>query len=336
VGSLIRATNLAGYDDLVRALGGDPDPLRERFGLPPGVEHDEDAFVPYAPVSRLMETTAEELACPDLGLRLSAAQGLAILGPVAVIARNAATVLDAFVAVGRYLHVHSPALRLWIAGPDEAQHGRGTMTFRYAIEERGLPYSVQSYELSLANGTRILRLLAGPEAHWAALAFRHPRHGPQASYDETLGPAVLFDQDWCGFALTEAEAQRPIDNADPATLRLVTRFLEDDRRAGEDLAPRVAELVRRLLPTGTCRADAVADHLGLHPRTLQRRLAGEETTFAAIVEAERAAQALRLLANPGLPLRQVAGLLGYTEQSTFNRSFRRWHGTTPASYRRSS
>ena len=33
---------------------------------------------------------------------------------------------------------------------------------------------------------------------------------------------------------------------------------------------------------------------------------------------------------------QIAGLLGYTEQSTLNRSCRRWFGMTPRQYRASA
>jgi AraC-like DNA-binding protein len=335
LGSLIRATNLYGYGDLVRELGADPAPLLKRYGIRPGIELVEDAFVPYAPFARMIEMTAEVLDCPDFGLRLSAWQGLDILGPVAVMARNSATVLDAFAEIGRYLYIHSPALHLSVADPGDPGFRQGSTTFHFAIEEQGLPYPTQSYELSLANGNRIGRLLAGDSMRPCLVAFRHSRRGPATSYEEMFGAPVLFDQGWCGIEITDGDAHRPIDNADPATRRIVERYLETAYRPGEDLAPRVAELARRLLPTATCSADAVAGHLGLHPRTMQRRLAEEGTTFAAILDLERKQQAARLLANPGLPLRQVAGLLGYTEQSTFNRSFRRWHGTTPQAFRRS-
>lgn len=43
--------------------------------------------------------------------------------------------------------------------------------------------------------------------------------------------------------------------------------------------------------------------------------------------------AAKYLAQPGFQLVQVAGLLGYTEQSALNRSCRRWFGTTPRQYR---
>ncbi|MEO8814146.1 MAG: AraC family transcriptional regulator, partial [Mycobacterium sp.] len=46
MGSLIRATVLRGYPDLVRELGGDPELLLARFGIPSGVEFQEDAFIP--------------------------------------------------------------------------------------------------------------------------------------------------------------------------------------------------------------------------------------------------------------------------------------------------
>ena len=82
-----------------------------------------------------------------------------------------------------------------------------------------------------------------------------------------------------------------------------------------------------------CTADTIAEQLGLHPRTLQRQLAAEGHRCQDLIDAERRVQATRYLAEPRLQLGQIAGLLGYTEQSTFNRSCRRWFGMTPGDYR---
>jgi AraC-like DNA-binding protein len=294
----------------------------------------EDAFVSYTALAWMLAQAADELACPDFGLRLSAWQGIDILGPVAVIARNSDTVLDAFVAIGRYLHLHSPALHLTVAGPGDPGFRADSITFHFLIDESGLPDLPQSYELSLANGNRIGRLLAGDDMRPRTVAFRHDRVGPQDSYDATFDAPVLFGQDWCGWQIDGRFAQRPVDRADPETRRIVARYLDTAFGEGDALAPHVSTLVRRLLPTGTCSADAVARHLGVHARTMQRHLAKEHTSFAAILDQERKRQAARLLGNPGFQLGQVAGILGYTEQSTFNRSFRRWYGTTPRAFRR--
>ena len=112
MGSLIRAAAMRGYPELVRELGGDPAVFLARFGIPASAERSEDTFISFASLTRMLEATAEELVCPDFGLRLSGRQGLEILGPIAVIARNASTVLGGVEAIGRFLYIHSPALKL--------------------------------------------------------------------------------------------------------------------------------------------------------------------------------------------------------------------------------
>ena len=327
--SLIRATNLWGYGDLVRELGEDPQPFLARFGIPPGIEYQEDAFVSFEPVVRMLEASAAELDCPDFGLRLSRWQGLDILGPIAVIARNAQTVLGGMESVARYLYVHSPALRLTVE-----PHAEADVRFTFEVVEPGLPYVLQAYELSLANGVRMIRLMGGPEARPLAISFMHEQLGADAAYSEALGCPVRFGRSWCGFELPAHLTGRRIESADPETRRIATKYLEAHcLPSTATLSDRVAELARRLLPTGQCSVDAIGDELRMHPRTLQRQLATEGARCQDLIEQERRSHAARYLADPRFQLSQIAVLLGYTEQSTFNRSCRRWFGTTPRQYR---
>jgi AraC-like DNA-binding protein len=129
-------------------------------------------------------------------------------------------------------------------------------------------------------------------------------------------------------------AGRTIDSADPETRRIATKYLEANYLPSTaTLSDRVAELARRLMPTGHCTADAIADQLNVHARTLQRRLSEEGVSCQDLIDRERRSQAAKYLAEPGLQLHQIAGLLGYAEQSTLNRSCRRWFGKTPRQYR---
>jgi AraC-like DNA-binding protein len=330
MGSLIRATNLWGYGDLMRELGADPRPFLKRFEIQPGIEGQEEAFVPYEAVARLLEASAADLRCPDFGLRLSRWQGLDILGPIAVIARNAQTLQDGLEAIARYLYVHSPALRL-AAVPRSAD---SDLQFTYEMVEPGLPYPPQSYELSMANAVRIVRLLGGPDARTGAVSFMHQQQGSDAAYRDALGCPVHFSQTWCGFEVPLKLADKPIGSADPETRRIATKYLESHYLPSTAaLSERVAELARRLLPTGQCSAEVISDQLAMHPRTLQRHLATEAVRCQDIIERERRDEAARYLAEPRLHLSQIAGLLGYSEQSALNRSCRRWFGKTPRQYR---
>jgi AraC-like DNA-binding protein len=197
------------------------------------------------------------------------------------------------------------------------------------MTEPDVPY-IQGYELSMGIAVRIIRLLGGPQAQLQAVSFPHPQQGPDEAYRDALGCPVRFGQTWCGFELSSHMADRRVENADPETRRIATKYLEATYLpTSAPLSDRVAELTRRLLPTGECSAEAIAEELAMHPRTLQRRLVDEGVRCQDIIDRERRAQAARYLAEPGLHLSQIAGLLGYAEQSALNRSCRRWFGKTP-------
>ncbi len=88
----------------------------------------------------------------------------------------------------------------------------------------------------------------------------------------------------------------------------------------------VRQITRSLLQSGDCTPDRVAQALGLHPRTLQRRLKDEGTAFETIKDEVRREVAEALLAQPRVSLSQIALMLDYANSSAFSRSARRWFG----------
>jgi AraC-like DNA-binding protein len=77
----------------------------------------------------------------------------------------------------------------------------------------------------------------------------------------------------------------------------------------------------------------VCDMLHIHPRTLQRRLTEEGTTFERVRDDVRKQMAEIYLANEIVPIAHVAHLLGYANQSVLSRSCLRWFGKTPLALR---
>ena len=80
--------------------------------------------------------------------------------------------------------------------------------------------------------------------------------------------------------------------------------------------------------------DPVAASLHLHPRTLRRRLAEEDTSFRALANDVRSTLAVELLSQVGLTVEQVARRLGYAETAAFNHAFARWFRLAPNEFRR--
>jgi AraC-like DNA-binding protein len=80
----------------------------------------------------------------------------------------------------------------------------------------------------------------------------------------------------------------------------------------------------------------VARVLAVHPRTLQRRLAGEGTSFGRLLDDVRREAAHRYITGTTLPYAQVAALVGFAEHSTLTHAVRRWFGTSPRRLRASA
>jgi AraC-like DNA-binding protein len=99
------------------------------------------------------------------------------------------------------------------------------------------------------------------------------------------------------------------------------------------LSARVRRMLMEDLGQATLTADSVARTLAMSRRTLTRQLAEEGTSFRAIFDAVRAELARALLQDRSLSIADVAFFLQYSEPAAFHRSFRRWTGQTPQSYR---
>jgi AraC-like DNA-binding protein len=128
-----------------------------------------------------------------------------------------------------------------------------------------------------------------------------------------------------------------IDSSDETLKRVAERFVANlIRRFPLDLGRQVAALVVRQLASGGCTLPRIAQQLGLAKRTLQRRLQAQGIHFEDIVDGVRQQRAREYLLQTAIPMTQVCSLLGYTEQSTFNRACRRWFGSSPLAFRQES
>ncbi|WP_226797837.1 AraC family transcriptional regulator [Cupriavidus necator] len=81
---------------------------------------------------------------------------------------------------------------------------------------------------------------------------------------------------------------------------------------------------------------AVARHLDISERTLQRRLMAAGTSFRTLCEEARRDLAGGYLAGGAMSLGEIAFRLGFDDANSFFRAFRRWTGMTPGDYRRAA
>jgi AraC-like DNA-binding protein len=99
------------------------------------------------------------------------------------------------------------------------------------------------------------------------------------------------------------------------------------------LMQQLQPLLLKRLPRGQVSLTGIADDLNMSPRTLQRRLGEHGLSYQSLLDAVREQLACRYLQQNNLTYLELAYLLGFSEQSAFNRAFRKWTGTPPGQYR---
>ncbi len=165
-------------------------------------------------------------------------------------------------------------------------------------------------------------------------------HRAPASLDEhrrIFNCALEFDQPHTAIVFPAHFLALPLKNTDPAMQRLMDSHAEAllARRAqsANDPTADIRNSIERALPSGVPAIETIAAQLKLHPRTLQRRLFMAGLSFKNLVDDVRRSLALRYVNDPELDLVEIAFLLGFAEQSSFQRAFKRWTGKPPGQYR---
>ncbi len=329
--AVVRVDALRNFRELVAELGGDADALLARAQIDPASLDNRDAVISYRVMVHLLERAAAELSCADFGMRLASMQGGAkVLGPIEVVMKNSRTVGEAFRYCADHIQAYSSAAQ--ICFEDDRDGQRTFMRFEILLSR--LPYQRQTVEQALLLTHHAAADISGGQVRAREVWFSHEPLAPLAAYRAHFGCAVRFGQPSSGLFFSERDLDHRITDPDSQLYELATCFI-DTRFPAANLAMsmRVRALIGRLLDAGECTNDRVAAALGLHPRTLQRRLREEGQCFEAIKDDVRRDVAMRYLGQPDVPLTRVVEMLGYSEASVLSRSCYRWFAASPRQLR---
>lgn len=200
--------------------------------------------------------------------------------------------------------------------------------------------ALQDYKLFVQNVTvfakfSIMNGLAHPadlqrgRVHlpWAA-----PEGAPHQQQED--GFECTHQSPVLGFDFPADVADRPSTLSDPHLYRHVCQAGDEEL---EKLKGSVSARVRHLLHANQPRwpsLDQVADTLSMSRRTLLRKLESEKISYQQLLDEARNELACWYLRQSRLPLGHVAEKIGFSDQTNFSRSFKRWKGYTPKDYRR--
>lgn len=105
----------------------------------------------------------------------------------------------------------------------------------------------------------------------------------------------------------------------------------DNARASTSAA--IRSLLGNKFADGLPSFEEIAERLGMSVSSLRRRLMSENTSYQRLKDECRRDAAIRFLQASDLSVADIGEKLGFTETSSFIRSFRGWTGTTPRGFR---
>lgn len=329
--TLIRAAGMRGAAGLLREHGVQIEPLMDSLQIPRAALVDEELRISLPAYAQLLELASEATHCPDLGLQIADRQDISILGPLAIAMQNASTVGEAMQVASRFLHAHSSGIRLSL---HTATPLPGQASLRITLITPSWLARRQLLDLCLADLHHFLAFIAQAPPPLLAVTLPHVPLAAPARYAELFGRAVEFDAVHAALVVPADFLNQSLFGAVAALHQLSLEYLKlAFEGGGKTVSEQVEEILRRALFSTRGRREVVARLLGLHPRTLQRRLEAEGVSFTHLVDTARRDQALHWLTASEVPLAHVADILGLADQTVLCRNCARWFGRSPSALR---
>ncbi len=254
------------------------------------------------------------------------------LGTLALACKAAPNVSGVLQRMARYHSLLSDSVRYHL------EVRTGATLLRQDVLVGSGPGVVFSPEAGLSAMYQAINQVAAKRITPQLVTFQHAAPNDAPLFEDFFGCEVRFGAGANGILFSESSLETENKLGDLALSEFLTKHLDaelEQLKTEPSLVHTTKEEIARVLSEGLPKMADVARELGFSVRSFHRRLADHGANFQTIAEETRREIALSMLRDKNCPLSEIAFLTGFSEQSAFNRAFKRWTNETPASYRKS-
>ncbi|PWJ84559.1 helix-turn-helix protein [Pseudaminobacter salicylatoxidans] len=329
----------AGFDEIVRRHGGEPDRVIEASGLKPAFasapSKSQTPQITLGAFSSFLRAAATECRLPTFSVEFAHAfdvRSLGAIGYLFQLAPDLGTALRDFCAYFELvqdnteigLETHGDLARITYS-----VHG-GSPEDKAPDAEFSVAMLAAALGAGWSKGSDVCRVDLEYRPNWhldAAPAWLKTDIRPSSAGNAVLVPSKMLDQPGCF--------------ADAYLYGVVARRVVEDHR---NLATRrsFVSMVTEALTSGFSRheielttAVCIANEFGISTRTLHRQLALFGSNFRDLRNSVMLHSAKELLTDTENSVTDVALMLGFSETAAFSRAFRHLAGQTPVQFQRS-
>lgn len=325
---LSRVGNLGPIVEFIEHAGGRPKRVFSAASLSPDICSQQDILIPQRDVFLILEHAARELDDQAFGVELGAMLTLDDLGKFGDLLSLAPTLRAAINLAG------AKVCSLVQEGTElKLETSERNAVWSYRSHERAAIGREQDGIVSLGFMLATVRAFAGQEWMPTAVIVAESAHPIAAALEIAYETEIvcrgdyfslLFDKDLLSLSKPKRETSSAVPKSLGANLPIP---------APKDMVSIARNMCDLELTTGLPKLERVAGRMGILPRTLQRRLREQGTSFRSLSLGAIMKQADSLVMNSSWPITRIAVHLGYAETSQFSRAYRQWTGASPAEMR---
>ena len=298
-------------------------------GIDPGLLEDPNARLGRSRILALWRELARRVDDPNPGLHLAERVRPRAANVVTYLMMSSRTLREGLERLIRYQRILGENSRVQLK--DEGSEAFIEVDF--GSEE--LPPDRHEIEYWVVVIAKYCAFITDLELDLLEVRFRHAAPADVSEHERIFGTRPRFGAETCGLRIASSDLDRRSVHANPAIAEAHQAFA-DEYLSSLDVASttrRLRELMVSVIEKGPLELQALAKQLRISARTLQRRLADEDTSYREVVDDLRRDIALDQLRRTDAPIQEIAYLTGFSALSPFYRAFRRWTGGTPAEHR---
>lgn len=195
-----------------------------------------------------------------------------------------------------------------------------------------------SNEATLSATVVVLQAMTETDIAPIAVAFQHDAPEQLDSHHAAFRCELAFNQPKNAIRYRTQDLEMRTAKADISINRFLVERVEEETKGLEVSAHRVSndveQLIKDALPSGIPSIHQISEHMGMSNRTLTRRLSENGLTFRDLIKKTQEELSKDLLKNSSRSAAEIAFQTGFSEQSAFNRAFKRWTDQSPLDYRK--
>ncbi|TVZ41623.1 AraC-like DNA-binding protein [Alteromonadaceae bacterium 2753L.S.0a.02] len=312
----------------LRDEGIEPRPIFEAAGMDPALLGDGNARYSNAAFNKLWRKLAE-LEVTDIAIKIGERWNTTTFHALGFAWLASNTLKEAFERLARYGRVVDNSLKVSLVN-------KGSEYLLQFDVDDGVPIDAITLDAAAAALLKMTRMLVGEQFRPLAVYSRESATLCSRILEDKMGVATVYNATQEAWLVDRHTMEAPLPGGNAELARINEGVLADvlARVERDNVSGQVRQKIIVALPSGQISEQRIADELHISSRNLQRKLAEQNTSFKNLLSEVRQQLAQSYIDESHLSLSEISYLLGFSEQASFTRAFKRWQGVSPREYRR--